>query len=493
MDDATSRPPLEPSTSDNELEDTLKVQAVSPRRLISVLEKPVERPLLPATASSIAEAQRASSVQSTFQGKVASSRWQALLFIVLLCILVFQATNLGFSQFIGPQGWAFVLNGPGNTSNANLIKEVNQQLHKTTKPASDATTTPTQITPQQYIDLIMQRMTLNQKLGQLMLVQFVGPSYSPDLSTMVSQFDVGAVLIFAANNNIESKPQLKGLIQQMQSNSSVPLMVSIDQEGGTVDRLAHLDGTRPSAAAIGATNDPHRAWEEGMQDAKDLSYYGINLNLAPVVDVTNVFSQQLYLRTFGNNPTIVTKMASAYLQGLQQSKKVLGTLKHFPGLGDVASDPHITVPYLYRSESQLEAIDWAPYRALIAQGNVYSVMVTHEIVQAVDGSKPSSLSYKLVTGILRDKLGFQGVIVTDSLTMEGITAYYTEAQAAVMAVEAGDDLLMGASTPADVAAMVEGLKQAVNSGEISQPRIDDSVRRILMLKYQMGLLPLPTN
>jgi beta-N-acetylhexosaminidase len=159
----------------------------------------------------------------------------------------------------------------------------------------------------------------------------------------------------------------------------------------------------------------------------------------------------------------------------------------------VVSDPHITVPYLSRSASQLEAIDWAPYRALIAQGNVYSIMVTHEIVQAIDSSKPSSLSYKLVTGILRDKLRFQGVVVTDSLMMEGITAYYTEAQAAVMAIEAGDDLLMGASTPADVATMVEGLKQAVASGEISQQRIDDSVRRILMLKYQMGLLPLPTD
>ena len=120
-------------------------------------------------------------------------------------------------------------------------------------------------------------------------------------------------------------------------------------------------------------------------------------------------------------------------------------------------------------------------------------MVTHEIVSAVDSSKPSSLSPKLVTGILRNQLGFQGVVVTDSLTMEGITAYYTEAQAAVLAIQAGDDLLMGASTPADVAAMVEGLKQAVNAGEISQQRIDDSVRRILMLKYQMGLLPLPTN
>lgn len=231
---------------------------------------------------------------------------------------------------------------------------------------------------------------------------------------------------------------------------------------------------------------------EGIQDAKDLSYYGFNLNLAPVVDVTNVYNAQLYLRTYGNNSTIVTKMAGAYLQGLQENGKVMGTLKHFPGLGDVAADPHLSVPSLYRTESALSAIDWAPYRTLIAQGNVHAIMVTHEIVTKIDSSKPSSLSYKIVTGILRNQLGFNGVIMTDSLTMEGIIAYDTEAQAAALAVEAGSDLLMGASTPSGVADMINGIKQAINSGDISQQRIDDSVRRILMLKYQMGLLKIPS-
>ncbi len=279
----------------------------------------------------------------------------------------------------------------------------------------------------------------------------------------------------------------------MQNDSPLPLAIAIDQEGGTVDRLKSLDGPRPSATAIGTTNDPHRALEAGVQDATDLSYYGINLNLAPVVDVNNVYNPQLYLRTYGNNPMIVTKMAGAYLQGLQQSGKVLGTLKHFPGLGDVATDPHVSVPYLSRTKGDLETIDWAPYRSLIRQGNVYAVMVTHEIVRAIDSSKPSSLSKKVVTGILRDELGFQGVIMTDSLTMEGITAYYSPGQAAALAIEAGSDLLMGASTPAGVATMIEGIKQDINAGNISIQRIDDSVRRILLLKYQMGLIQIPNN
>ena len=420
------------------------------------------------------------------------TRGKAILYISLLLIVVLNALNLSYAQFIGPQGWAFVIGGPGNTGNDNPLAIIKKELNHDLTPGATAQATH-RLTPQQYINLIVQNMTLDQKLGQMMIVQFVGPTYSLDISTMISQYHVGAVLLFTANNNISDKVQLKGLIKQMQSNSAVPMIVAIDQEGGTVDRLQALDGPRSSAATIGATNDPAKAEEAGIQDAQDLASYGFNLNLAPVVDVTNVYNPQLYDRTYGNNAALVTKMAQAYLQGLQQSGKVLGTLKHFPGLGDVGVDPHSGVPNLYRSKSELETIDWAPYRTLIQQGNVHAIMVTHEIVHAIDSSIPSSLSYKVVTGILRNELGFQGVIMTDSLTMESITAYYTEDQAAAVAVEAGSDLLMGASTPADVASMIQGIKQAIDAGSISQQRIDDSVRRILMLKYQMGLLPIPNN
>lgn len=416
--------------------------------------------------------------------RVPLKRGQALLLVTVLCIVILHGLNLGAANVIGD--WANVLHGPASTG-VNPLQRANQDLHN-----ASSTSGQPKLTPQAYINLILQHMTLEEKLGQMLIVQFEGPSYSLELSTMTSQYNVGAVLLSAANDNIVSKQQLKGLVQQMQANSAIPLAIATDQEGGTVDRLASLDGPRPAAAIIGASNDTSKAFAAGLQDAQDLSSYGINLNLAPVVDVTNVYNSQLYLRTYGNNATIVTKMAEAYLQGLQQSGKVLGTLKHFPGLGDVRADPHNGVPYLIRSRKDLEAIDWAPYRTLISHRNVYSIMVTHEIVPAVDSSVPSSLSSKLVTGILRNELGFQGVVMTDSLTMEGIAAYYNEAQAAVLAIEAGDDLLMGPTDAHDVAAIIEGMKQAVDAGEISTERIDGSVSRILMLKYQMGLLHLPS-
>ncbi len=423
------------------------------------------------------------------------SRGKALIGILFLAIVVFNAISAGNAGFIGAQGWAFVLGGSSGGNATNPLEAVKKKLQQHPTPGASATATPA-LTPAQYIDDIIQNMTLDQKLGQMMIVQFIGPTYSLDISTMINQYNVGAVLLYSTNNNVISRPQLTGLITQMQHDSrqnGIPLAVAIDQEGGYVDRLIALDGPRPSAMSIGATNDPSKALAEGLRDAHDLSSYGFNLNLAPVVDVTTVYNPQMYGRTFGTNPGIVTRMASAYLQGLQQSGKVFGTLKHFPGLGDVGTDPHVGVADVYRSKSQLEAIDWAPYRALIQQGNVHAIMVTHDVLHAIDASAPSTLSYKVVTGILRNEMGFQGVVMTDSLTMQGLTAFYTESQAAALAVEAGCDLLMGASTPRDVASMIQGIKQAYTSGAISIQRIDDSVRRILTLKYELGLLTIPTT
>lgn len=422
------------------------------------------------------------------------SRGKVLIGILFLAIVVFNATSAGNAGFLGAQGWAFVMGGSNATNATNPLDAVKKKLQHPA-PGASATAAPA-LTPVQYINDIIQNMTLDQKLGQMMIVQFTGSTYSLDISAMINQYNVGAALLYTTNNNIISRPQLTGLIAQMQHDSTrngIPLAVAIDQEGGYVDRLVALDGQRPSAMSIGATNDPNKALTEGIRDAQDLASYGFNLNLAPVVDVNTVYNPQMYGRTFGNTPGIVTRMASAYLQGLQQSGKVFGTLKHFPGLGDVATDPHVGVADVYRSKSQLEAIDWAPYRALIQQGNVHAIMVTHDVLHAIDASAPSTLSSKVVTGILRDEMGFQGVVMTDSLTMQGLTAFYTEAQAAALAVEAGCDLLMGASTPQDVASMFQGIKQAYNAGVISMQRIDDSVRRILMLKYELGLFTIPNN
>ncbi len=410
------------------------------------------------------------------------TRGRALLLALLLIIVVINATFSGFGQAFGPQGWASVFDA-GNNTGPSLLKKISQQLGQTPGVTGKGTATPS--TPQQIVNALLANMTLDQKLGQMMLVRFNGADYGPALNAMIAKYHVGSVIEYAGN--IVSKSQLVGMNKQIQQNAELPMIISIDQEGGTVDRLLNLDGGQPSASTIGATGDTNQAYLQGLKDAQDLSNYGFNLNLAPVVDVTNVSNQQLAGRTYGKNPTIVSEMAEAYLKGLQQSGKVLGTIKHFPGLGDTSTDPHTGLPYLTRSLDSLNTIDWMPYKNLFSQKNVYSVMVTHELVKALDMSLPSSLSPKVVS-VLRDQLGFQGVIITDGLTMDAIMARYTLGQSAVLAIEAGDDLLMDPGTPNEVAQMIDGIKQAMASGAISQQHIDDSVRRILLFKYQMGLL-----
>ncbi len=412
------------------------------------------------------------------------TRKKALFLVVLLAIILLNASAAGFNQFFGPQGWGSAFNGSDN-SGPNLLAQIAQQLAHTPTPGSKSTGTPAPPTPTQIANLLLSKMTLDEKLGQMMMVQFAGQNYSPDLDAMINQYHVGAVLYFQFN--IGSKSQLTGLNSEMQHNAYLPLLVAVDQEGGTVDRLTNLDGAQPSATQIGATGNPEKAYQQGLKDAGDLASYGFNLNLAPVVDVNNVYNSQLYDRTYGNNPNTVSQFAEKYLEGLQHSGKVLGTLKHFPGLGDVSTDPHYGLPALTRSLSSLNSIDWAPYSNLIKQGNVYSIMVTHEIVDALDKTQPSSLSPKVI-GILRNQMHFQGVIITDSLTMDSIHNFYTYGEAAAKAVEAGDDILMGADSPNTLAQMITGIKQAMDSGAITQQHIDDSVRRILLFKYEMGLL-----
>ncbi|MBE3560745.1 MAG: hypothetical protein IMW89_16220 [Ktedonobacteraceae bacterium] len=474
-----------PASQDNTLREKM-LEATLPQTPI-----PEQQELSAATPSARELSSQPTLLLDTLQPSLLMTRKKTLFALLLLSIVIFHALASGATQFLGPHGWAYTLGSSTSSTNADLLNTLNHRLQKT-PTAGTATKTP--VTPQQYVNLIIQNMTLDQKLGQMMLIQFLGPDYSFDLHTMISKYNVGAVLIFASNGNIVDKTQLKQLIQQMQNNSKLlPLAVSIDQEGGYVNRLEKLDGPRPAAAAIGETRDPAKAKAAGLQDAQDLQSYGINVNLAPVVDVDTTDASEIHndLRAYGRDAATVTSMASAYLQGLQQSGKVIGTLKHFPGLGSVVVDPHKGIAHLARSRAELEKIDWAPYRALIQQGNVHAVMVTHEIVDAVDSTKPASLSPAVIQGILRNDLGFQGVVMTDSLTMTGVTSAYTPGQAAALSIEAGADLLMGASTPGELAMMIDGIKQAMNAGTITQQRIDDAVRHILLMKYAMGLLSIP--
>jgi beta-N-acetylhexosaminidase len=350
-------------------------------------------------------------------------------------------------------------------------------------PSPSALPTPQPPTPEQLIDAVIAHMTLDEELGQMLMVQFDGPDYSPELARMIEQQHVGAVILY--QQNIVTPDQVRSLINTIQAHAAIPLLVAIDQEGGTVNRLQPFIGPQPSAAAIGATGDPTVAAATATLAAQEMRALGINTDLAPVVDVQAAPNTGLPTRMFGSTPAVVTKMAGAFLQALQ-ANGIIGCLKHFPGLGSITVDPEKTLPIVTRSLGQLEAVDLAPYYQLIPH-NPGLVMPTGVLVPALDPHLPASLSPAIVTGLLRQEIGYQGVIITDSLTMGSIAQSYSLPQAAVLAVAAGDDILESIPSSADVAAILSALKAAIARGTITKPRIDQSVRRILLLKMRFGL------
>jgi beta-N-acetylhexosaminidase len=267
----------------------------------------------------------------------------------------------------------------------------------------------------------------------------------------------------------------------------VPLLLSIDEEGGAVNRFSSLVGPLASAAAL---TTPTQAREQGQQHAALLHRYGFNLNLAPVVDV-GTSNPELWSRTFGSSPARVSTMAGAYLEGLQQSGQVTGCLKHFPGLGGTATDPHLGMPVLNRSRAAWERIDLAPYRALLEREDVRVIQVSHEMIPSVDQTLPTSLSPTIITGTLRHELGFDGVVITDSLYMGALNRRWSVSQAIVLAVAAGADVVIGPYNPQMVQDAKDALRQALSAGNLTRARIDASVLRILTLKIRMGLIPMP--
>ncbi len=342
-----------------------------------------------------------------------------------------------------------------------------------------------------YVNQLISHMTLDQEIGQMIMLGFLDTQMSPTLAYTIKQYHLGSVVLYAWN--ITGADQVKQLTAQMQSQADLPLFVATDQEGGSVNRLQAVDGPLPGAWAMGANGTTDYARQQGEYDAQQLSSLGINVNFAPVVDVANTSGGDLGGRTFGTTADQVTKLAGAYLNGLQSSGHVIGTLKHFPGLGDVPTDPHASLYTLDRSKADLERIDWAPYKALIATGQVQMIMSTHVVLSAIDPTRPASLSEPVLTGILRDELGYQGVIVTDGIYMGALTSHYSFDQIILDSVKAGNDIICSTYSIASTAETVRVLKDAVQSGDITKSRIDDSVRRILLLKLHDGVLTMPQS
>jgi len=342
------------------------------------------------------------------------------------------------------------------------------------------------------VQSIMQGMSLDQKLGQLIIVEFLGQDYqATGLQQMITQQYVGGFMYQESNHNFDAPNDqiaaVNALSVQAQQDAKVPLLIATDQEGGQVNRLATFHGDLPSAQVMANSGKPQMAYDQGAQAAKWMLQLGINADLAPVVDVQTVSPPVLEDRIFGSDPQTVVTYAGEYLKGLQQNN-VIGTLKHFPGLGAITSDPHDGLPEVDRSMADLNKIDLAPYKTMIPQDQPAMIMSTDVLMPAIDPNLPAELSPSAINGVLRGQLGYNGVVITDGLYMGGITAQWTLSQAAVLSIVAGDDLVEGPYTPDQVASVVDALKQAISGGQLSTSRIDQSVQRILLMKMKYGLI-----
>jgi beta-N-acetylhexosaminidase len=364
-------------------------------------------------------------------------------------------------------------------------------------PAGQQTATPGHFAPSkpfsladleaQTVDYYLSHMTLDEKVGQMMMFETTAQSWNNDMDAMVRQMHAGAIIIY--KKNMVNPKQLTTFISSAQAHTKIPMFVTMDEEGGNVDRLGDMGFNKPlpSASWLGGTGNPQLAYKAGVQAARNLQSYGINTDLAPVVDVRVTPGQIEGPRLYGNDPSTVESYATQFLQGLQQNN-IIGCLKHWPGIGDANQDPHLTLPTIDRTRDQLEATEFAPFRMML-KDNPGMIMVTHVILKAIDPTMPSSLSPAVVDGVLRGELGYDGVVITDNLWMKGISDKYSLGQAAVLAIIAGDDLLEGAWAPYELRVMISAVKNAIASGQISVSRINQSVRRLLTLKVKYGILP----
>lgn len=358
--------------------------------------------------------------------------------------------------------------------------------------------------PDAAVERIIHKMTLDQKIGQMLMVEiFVHPQYDDYLGRYIREAHVGGCIIYNMDPARNDAPvpttaeTFRQMMDGLQAHADFPLLLALDQEGGDVNRLGPYFGTAPSVAQLGATGNPQRAFAEGQLDAQRLAQIGINVNLAPDVDVSDGQGGGVDpSRMWGTTPSTIISYAGAYLDGLQAAG-MPGTLKHWPGIGAVHSDPHFSLPVLNHSLDQLNTIDFPPFKTLMTHGPAL-IMSTHVIVPAVEANVPATLSQKMVTGILRQQLGYQGVIITDQLHMAGIRDYMQKigitdflaalGEAGVQSVIAGNDILEGAFDPYSAQVMLNSIKTAVQNGRIPLARIEESDRRILRLKmaYNIG-------
>lgn len=339
-------------------------------------------------------------------------------------------------------------------------------------------------------------LPIEKKIGQLFFIGLSGVELNDESRFLLEEISPGGVCLFT--RNIRNAEQTRTLLDKIRESSVIEPVLSLDQEGGVVDRLRRILTPMPSAASLKTIEEVTKAAEITSETIRLL---GFNMNFAPVVDITDEprrkFSNGLYSRAFGASEDETIRLAGAYLETLQ-ANGCLGCIKHFPGLGAATVDSHEELPFIDVSKQELLDKDLLPYRDFIKSGNAHAIMIAHAGFPRVDLQEtdsngkllPASLSRNFVTGLLREELNFNGVAITDDLEMGAIVKNYGVCEACKTAVAAGEDMLAVCADADAVRAGFYAVLEAVKKNEISEQRIDESLRRIAHLKSMLSP-PLP--
>lgn len=334
------------------------------------------------------------------------------------------------------------------------------------------------LTIDEKVDKIVASMSKTEKIGQMVMIGIQGTKVDDDSLYMLHQFHMGGVILF--DRNMENPEQVKQLTSdlQTQSNEKVPLFIGIDEEGGDVVRMAEKLTPPPSQKEIGATGDTEQAKTWAIKTAKSLKEMGINVNFAPVADVGSNDN-----RSYSTDVNTVINFVRAAATGYQQ-ENIIYSLKHFPGIGKGQVDSHVEISSINAAKDVLMAEDILPFKTIINENKPedYFILVSHLNYPALDEEHPASLSSKIMTDLLRNELGYKGIIITDDMEMGAVANHNDFKTIGVKAIKSGADIVLVCHEYGHQQDVYLGLLDAVDSGEISQERIDESVKRIVKAK-----------
>ncbi|MFH5777845.1 beta-N-acetylhexosaminidase [Heyndrickxia oleronia] len=355
---------------------------------------------------------------------------------------------------------------------------------------NEKASTPTQKSNdpiEEKVDHLLKQMTLEEKVGQLVIVGFQTKQPDSLITAMIRDYHVGGVILY--DRNMDSPNQVTHLTSDLQrlaleNTHQIPLIVSIDQEGGQIVRMRDHVSPIPSQQYLARNKNQETVYNTAVQTGSELKAMGINVNYAPVLDLSNLDS-----RSFGEDPQKAKELGEKVIAGFTKSG-ITATLKHFPGNGRSNIDPHKDTSAVQANQLDLENNDIYPFKKIIEEVNHqnFFVMVTHIKYPAYDKENPASLSPIIIQQLLRNKLGYKGIVVTDDLEMGAVSKYYSYKELGYSAVKAGADLLLVCHTFDSQKEVINGMIEAVKTNKLSEERINESVKRILTYKFSSTMM-----